>query len=361
MSQSDVTAWTNWIHEETTAIMNQLDEELEARGDPDDLFNGLANGVYQPLPTSFSLPPPVQMPNDRKVSESREHSQNSLEKKKETRRKTNMSIEARQTEPKTQVQALQRESREHSRNSRSPTDEVASPSQPNLQLQQIRGEEAIPAVENNLITFTPLPANSQGKEQEYPQQEPKEQRNHRRRAQNGTWKLNQKQFNHSRNQEISHISPVEQVTGFNIEEPSVSYLQLPTGRNTDQKVCSKCGKLGHWKKYCQSTTWCIFCMSGTHSTWACRRYTNFIKDNPIASSRRTTPEHPIKSQQGFLQPPTQHFQASVIPSTERGNQRYLIKQFQTQRSSQDVRTDPRFSTATTTLLTNTTTPASTSS
>ena len=71
-------------------------------------------------------------------------------------------------------------------------------------------------MEDNLITFTPLPINTQGRGQEHPQQEPKEQRSHWRRVQNGTWKLNQKQFNLSRNQEISHISPVEQVNGFNI-------------------------------------------------------------------------------------------------------------------------------------------------
>ena len=160
MSQGYVTVWTNWIREETTAVMNQLDEELEARGDPDDPFNGSANSVYQPLPTSLSLPPPVQTPNDRKVSESREHSQNSLEKKKETQGRTNTSVEAWQVEPKMQTQAPQCESREHSRNLRSPPDEVASPSRQNLQIQQLRGEEAIPVVENNLITFTPLPTNT---------------------------------------------------------------------------------------------------------------------------------------------------------------------------------------------------------
>ena len=40
MGQRDVTVWTNWICEETTTVMDQLDEELEARGDPDDPFNG---------------------------------------------------------------------------------------------------------------------------------------------------------------------------------------------------------------------------------------------------------------------------------------------------------------------------------
>ena len=45
MGRGDITVWTNWIREEMTAVMNQLDEELEAKGDPDDPFNGSANGV----------------------------------------------------------------------------------------------------------------------------------------------------------------------------------------------------------------------------------------------------------------------------------------------------------------------------
>ena len=60
----------------------------------------------------------------------------------------------------------------------------------------------------------------------------------------------------------------------------------------------------------------------------------------IASSRRTTPEHPVRSQQGFPQPPTQRFQAPVIPSVEGSNQR--VKQPCVQLNSQDVRMDPRF-------------------
>ena len=52
MGQGDITVWTKWICEETEVIMTQLEEELEARGDPDDLFNG-----YQPLSENFSLPP----------------------------------------------------------------------------------------------------------------------------------------------------------------------------------------------------------------------------------------------------------------------------------------------------------------
>ena len=340
MGQSDVTVWTNWIREETTTVMDQLDEELEARGDPDDPFNGSANGIFQPLTTSLTLPPPVQTPNNRKDSKFREHSRKSPEKKRDTQERTNTSVTARQMEPKIHTQVPQREFREPSRNSRSPIDEAALPSRRNVQLHQMRGEEAIPAVENNLITFTPLPRNTQERGQQHPQQEPKEQRSHRRRVQDGTWRLNQKQFNTSGNQEISHISPVEQVNGFTIQEPSVSCLQLPMGKAADPRVCSKCGNPGHWRKYCQSTTWCRFCTSGTHATRACKRYSNFVKDNPIASSRRTTPEHPVRSQQGFPQPPTQRFQAPVIPSTEGSNQR--VKQPRVQLNSQDVRMDLRF-------------------
>ena len=58
MGQGDITVWTNWICEENKIIMNQLDEELVARGDPDDPFNGSANGVFHPLPDNLSLPPP---------------------------------------------------------------------------------------------------------------------------------------------------------------------------------------------------------------------------------------------------------------------------------------------------------------
>ena len=62
MSQGDTTVWTNWIREETDKIMKQLEEERDSRSDPDDPFNGTANGVFQPLQDPLSLPPPVQTP-----------------------------------------------------------------------------------------------------------------------------------------------------------------------------------------------------------------------------------------------------------------------------------------------------------
>lgn len=46
MGQGDITIWTNWICEETDLVMDQLEEELQVQGDPDDPFNGTANGVF---------------------------------------------------------------------------------------------------------------------------------------------------------------------------------------------------------------------------------------------------------------------------------------------------------------------------
>ena len=67
MGQGDITVWTNWIWEENEILMNQLDEELVARGYPDDPFNGSANGVFHPLPDNPSLPPPLEHPEDKRT------------------------------------------------------------------------------------------------------------------------------------------------------------------------------------------------------------------------------------------------------------------------------------------------------
>ena len=80
MGQGDVAVWTNWIREETEEIMKQLEEERDSGNDPDDLFNGTANGVFLPLQEPLSLPPPVQTPKRHENnSENRESSQNSWE------------------------------------------------------------------------------------------------------------------------------------------------------------------------------------------------------------------------------------------------------------------------------------------
>ena len=167
MSQGDTTVWTNWIREETDEIMKQLEEERDSRSDPDDPFNGTANGVFQPLQDPLSLPPPVQTPKRQgNNSEDLEHSQNS---RKNVRKHNPASREERRNETVTSAQGEPREFREHSRDSLDP---MASIRNLHIQQRQNRGstEELnqntssapqttrtqVNQEEANLITFSPV-------------------------------------------------------------------------------------------------------------------------------------------------------------------------------------------------------------
>ena len=229
-----------------------------------------------------------------------------------------------------------------------------------------------------MITFTPIV------EQQVPsvqgatgiQEQPKRQRSPRKKK-NSEWKLNQRQFDHSKTQEISHILPGEQLNVFNGEE-SVSYLQLPVKKKEENHFCTRCGEMGHGRRYCQVNTWCKFCITDTHATQACRKYEKFVKDNPIVSSRRNTPVQ-VQGQRAtvnpqerpqqplFPHPPVQRYNPMVIPQIamhnltpqeeERESREHsrnspqnqmkevrtpMLKQLPHQRSCQDVLMDPRY-------------------
>ena len=167
MGQGDIAVWTNWIHEETEEIMKQLEEERDSRSDPDDPFDGTANGVFQPLQDPLSLPPPVQTPKRQgKNSEGSEHFQNSWENV--GKQDTASRVEGR-NETVTPAQGEPHEFREHSRESLDPmasirnlhmqqrqnqcsTQELnqTTPSAPQTTRIQVNQEEA------NLITFSPV-------------------------------------------------------------------------------------------------------------------------------------------------------------------------------------------------------------
>ena len=167
MAQGDISVWTNWIREETDEIMKQLDEERDSRSDPDDPFNGTANGVFQPLQDPLSLPPPVQSPKRQgNNSEDSEHFPNSRENvgKQNTAKR-----EERRNEAVTPAQGEPREFREHSRESLDPIASIRNlhmqqrqnrrstqeqnkntPSAPQTLRIEVNQEEA------NLITFSPV-------------------------------------------------------------------------------------------------------------------------------------------------------------------------------------------------------------
>ena len=163
---------------------------------------------------------------------------------------------------------------------------------------------------------------------------------------------------------------------FNGEE-SVSYLQLPVKKKEENCFCTRCGITGHGRHYCQVNTWCKFCITDTHATQACRKYEKFVKDNPIASSRRNTPiqvqgqrvtvNQDQPQQPLFPHPPVQRYNPTVIPRMQMHNvtpqrekresrehsrkspqhqrrevQTTMSKQLPHQRSCQDIRMDPHY-------------------
>ena len=289
------------------------------------------------------------------------------------------------------MQGESREFRENSRESLDPMESIRNlhmqqrqnrrsmqelkqntPSAPQTLRVQVNQEEA------NLIMFTPMV------EQPVPpvqgvtgiQEQPKRQRSPRKKK-NSEWTLNQRQFDHSKTQEISHILPGEQLNVFNGEE-SVSYLQLPVKKKEENRFCTRCGEMGHGKRCCQVNTWSKFCITNTHAMQACRKYEKFVKDNPIASSRRNTPVQ-VQGQRAAINPqerpqqplfphlPVQRYNLTVIPqlamhnlapqAEERESREHsrksphdqmkevwtpMLKQLPHQRSCQDVRMDPHY-------------------
>ena len=129
MGQGDTAVWTNWIREETDKIMKQLEEERGSRSDPDDPFNGTANGVFLPLQDPLSLPPPVQTPKRQENnSENSELSQNLQEK---VGKQNPTSRVEKRNEVVTPAQGESREFWEHSRESLDPMASIR-----NLHMQQ---------------------------------------------------------------------------------------------------------------------------------------------------------------------------------------------------------------------------------
>ena len=195
-----------------------------------------------------------------------------------------------------------------------------TPSAPQTPQLQVNQQEA------NLITFTPIGEQqvSQVQGAAGSQEQPKRQRSPRKKK-NSEWTLNQRQFDQNKTHEISHILPGGHLNVFNGEEPSMLYLPLPVKRKEENHFCIRCGEMGHGQHYCQAATWCKFCTSDTHATQACRRYEKFVRDNPIASSRRNTPvqvQRIVVNTQGpnhrplFPHPPVQHLNPTVIPQIE---------------------------------------------
>ena len=111
-------------------------------------------------------------------------------------------------DPMTSIRNLHIQQRQN-RHSTQELDQT-TPSAPQTPQIQVNQEEA------NLITFTPIVQRQVPPVQGATgiQEQPKRQRSPRKKK-NSEWTLNQKQFDHSKTQEISHILPGEHLNVFN--------------------------------------------------------------------------------------------------------------------------------------------------
>ena len=80
------------------------------------------------------------------------------------------------------------------------------------------------------------------------------------------------------NQEINHSRQDNYM-----QEPqnTTTYMNLPN--SMQNKICGRCGLMGHIKRMCKEEVYCRYCKAYTHATTACRTY-------PVTSSRKNTPE-----------------------------------------------------------------------
>ena len=195
MGQGDVIVWTNWVREETEVIMNQLEEELAARGDLYDPFNGSANGVFQPLVENRSLPPPVQTP--RRQENTSECSKSSRKLLRSNQKTNRIGTKMREKEVDSQVQVTPHKLSKHLLESPDPMRSIqnlhAEQRQKCFQTEIVNQNEVKPGPTNspqelNLITFTPLQGQHEAVQGVIGKRcEPKKQRSPRRRKTRSEW------------------------------------------------------------------------------------------------------------------------------------------------------------------------------
>ena len=406
MNQASITAWTTWIRTETNQIMMTVEEEIQRTGDPDDPFDGTAGGIFAPPPAQqattypvaeeLTLPPPTHTPKQQAnkqsttpTTEGIEHSIQPLQTQVRSREDDTRQL----VDP---AQASANEGIEHSIHSQDTKDTIKQ-----MHLQQRRKKQEntaqtrTPTQQQNLITFTPTPTRDQsetgipitlneetkarqGVIQPIPQQDPLPQRVPGRREVQlevahtpHTEEEGEHEVNQTVNQtqpEVSHIPHTEEeiqreahlTQTEQSQQQDTSYMQFPrTWEYTQGKnrLCWRCGEAGHNKGVCKNHVYCKICQNYSHATQACFRYENFVRNNPVASSRVTSPvnnyERNMQGQQ--IQKPQQamgrqnvahfpRFQPPVVPKklpkmqhlTQRGNN-----------NKQDIRYDLQFNGATT--------------
>ena len=83
------------------------------------------------------------------------------------------------------------------------------------------------------------------------------------------------EFNHIHDSQMQHDNYLQGLHN------TMTYLNLPS--SVQNKICGRCGLVGHLKRHCKEDVYCKYCRNPSHATSACRTY-------PVTSSRKNTPE-----------------------------------------------------------------------
>ena len=342
MDRTSNDEWLRWMRHEMFDLIDAIDEEYRARQDMNDPFNGTAGGVFQPLPANnpgepgeqnvanitetedgrerINQPNAVagetpqvlpenntntqgQHPNQRGItSPDQEETPERIvpvqtirptpQVQRETRRNT-MGTPQPQTEPtqgrtpiNTHVQTplvhptiveegLTGATYQEQRRGRNTEDEISS------------REGTRHIVETGRVTIT---------NQEQREGGGRPLATYQRGY--GQWQYEERRPPTGARRQISYdrLNTRERIPEWP-DRPrtlnNTSYMQFPQQNRIttgDDRTCNRCGMQGHIRRQCQlQVAYCTFCNATSHTTGACRARAAFLRDNPVSSSRHTSP------------------------------------------------------------------------
>ena len=314
MKDSSVTTWITWVRDESNELIAAIDEEVTKRQDPDDPFDGTASGIFLPLQHENEVPP--QQQGVRQIDES----DNRNSQKGESLEGRLVDIQSpglqpnhhRKAETSEGGAAFQSEVQQGSRDidvvdmSTNRQEDLAKqnkgeshnelPTQTTMQrrieeshtssiLQEQQAEDPFRTLRsfhekqrgerqqnNTHHTSVTLHSTFEGAVGGVGVDHPKPQRTTKKHQQHdqpqGTMP----------SQEINHPRQDNYLQG---PHNTTTYMNLPN--SMQNKICGRCGSMGHIKRMCKEEVYCRYCKAYTHSTTACRTY-------PATSSRKNTPE-----------------------------------------------------------------------
>ena len=310
MKDSPVTTWITWVRDESNELIAAIDEEVTKRQDPDDPFDGTASGIFLPLRHEKEVPgqPQVQQVDESENRNSQKRGplegrlvdipgtspQPDHHRKRETSEgeavsRSEVQQDGRNTDvvhtSATRQEGLRQKEREvhnelptqtttQRRIEESHTSSIFREPQSEDPFRTLRSfhEKQRGERQQNSTHHTGVSLHStfEGATGGVGVDHPKPQRITKKHQQQDQPRTMQSQENYPRQD--------NQLQGLH---NTTTYMTLPN--SMQNKICGRCGLMGHIKRMCKEEVYCRYCKVYTHAAAACRTY-------PVTSSRKNTPE-----------------------------------------------------------------------